>query len=69
MNRVAFISEHASPLAILEGVDNGGQNVYVAELSREFYKQEMPYPSPEQILNAVRKLLQGQPAYQSLVGL
>lgn len=35
MNRVAFISEHASPLAILGGVDNGGQNVYVAELSRE----------------------------------
>lgn len=33
--RVAFISEHASPLAILGGVDNGGQNVYVAELSRE----------------------------------
>ncbi|HVW58864.1 MAG TPA: glycosyltransferase family 1 protein [Puia sp.] len=33
--RVAFISEHASPLAILGGIDNGGQNVYVAELSRE----------------------------------
>lgn len=35
MKRIAFISEHASPLAILGGVDNGGQNVYVAELSRE----------------------------------
>ena len=27
---VAFISEHASPLAALGGVDAGGQNVYVA---------------------------------------
>jgi D-inositol-3-phosphate glycosyltransferase len=33
--RVAFISEHASPLASLGGVDNGGQNVYVAELSTQ----------------------------------
>lgn len=33
--RIAFISEHASPLATLGGVDNGGQNVYVAELSKE----------------------------------
>jgi D-inositol-3-phosphate glycosyltransferase len=32
--KVAFISEHASPLAVLGGVDNGGQNVYVAELAR-----------------------------------
>ena len=27
--RVAMISEHASPLAVLGGVDAGGQNVYV----------------------------------------
>jgi len=33
--RIAFISDHASPLAILGGVDNGGQNVYVAELAKE----------------------------------
>src|ERR1700759_202434 len=33
--RIALISEHASPLAILGGIDNGGQNVYVAELSKE----------------------------------
>ncbi len=32
--RIAFISEHASPLAALGGVDSGGQNVYVAELSK-----------------------------------
>jgi phosphoheptose isomerase len=32
--KVAFISEHASPLASLGGVDSGGQNVYVAELAR-----------------------------------
>lgn len=37
--RVAFISDHASPLASLGGVDNGGQNVYVAELSKELAKK------------------------------
>jgi D-inositol-3-phosphate glycosyltransferase len=35
MKRIAFISEHASPLALLGGIDNGGQNVYVAELSMQ----------------------------------
>lgn len=33
--RIAFISIHASPLALLGGVDSGGQNVYVSELSEE----------------------------------
>jgi len=37
--KIAFISEHASPLAILGGVDNGGQNVYVAELSEQLVKK------------------------------
>ncbi len=32
--RIAFISEHASPLATIGGVHAGGQNVYVAELSK-----------------------------------
>lgn len=32
--RVALISEHASPLALLGGADAGGQNVYVDEVSR-----------------------------------
>jgi glycosyltransferase involved in cell wall biosynthesis len=31
--RIAMISEHASPLAALGGVDAGGQNAHVAELS------------------------------------
>jgi phosphoheptose isomerase len=31
---IALISEHASPLASLGGVDSGGQNVYVAEIGR-----------------------------------
>jgi glycosyltransferase involved in cell wall biosynthesis len=31
--RIALISEHASPLATLGGVDCGGQNVYVSELA------------------------------------
>ena len=33
-NKIAVISEHASPLATLGGVDAGGQNVYVAELAK-----------------------------------
>ena len=33
--RIAFISEHASPLATQGGVDSGGQNVYVAYVARE----------------------------------
>jgi glycosyltransferase involved in cell wall biosynthesis len=35
MERVALVSEHASPLAALGGVDAGGQNVHVAALARE----------------------------------
>lgn len=31
--RIAMISEHASPLAVLGGVDAGGQNVHVAALA------------------------------------
>lgn len=31
--KIAMISEHASPLAVLGGVDAGGQNVHVAALS------------------------------------
>ena len=34
MSRIALISEHASPLAMLGGVDSGGQNVYVGQLAR-----------------------------------
>ncbi len=32
--KVALISDHASPLATLGGVDAGGQNVYVAQLAK-----------------------------------
>jgi glycosyltransferase involved in cell wall biosynthesis/phosphoheptose isomerase len=32
--KIAMVSEHASPLAALGGVDAGGQNVHVAELAR-----------------------------------
>lgn len=32
--RIAMISEHASPLATLGGVDSGGQNVYVGQVAR-----------------------------------
>jgi phosphoheptose isomerase len=32
--KIAFVSEHASPLALLGGADAGGQNVYVDKLAR-----------------------------------
>ena len=32
--RISMVSEHASPLAVLGGVDAGGQNVHVADLAR-----------------------------------
>jgi D-inositol-3-phosphate glycosyltransferase len=32
--RIAMISEHASPLAALGGIDAGGQNVYVAHVAQ-----------------------------------
>ena len=32
--RIGLISEHASPLAVLGGVDSGGQNVYVGQVAR-----------------------------------
>src|SRR3954471_4931710 len=32
--RIALVLEHASPLAVLGGVDAGGQNVHVAALAR-----------------------------------
>lgn len=38
--KIAFISEHASPLAVLGGVDAGGQNVYVAELAKHISKMD-----------------------------
>ncbi len=31
---IAMISEHASPLADLGGVDSGGQNVYIAHVAQ-----------------------------------
>lgn len=34
-NRIAIISEHASPIAELGGADGGGQNVYVAEIATQ----------------------------------
>ncbi|WP_410535622.1 glycosyltransferase [Streptomyces sp. KL2] len=37
--RIAMVSEHASPLAALGGPDAGGQNVYVAQLSKELARR------------------------------
>ncbi len=39
MLRVAMVSEHASPLAVLGGVDAGGQNVHVAALAEAVAQQ------------------------------
>src|SRR3954471_17739854 len=37
--KLAMVSEHASPLAVLGGVDAGGQNVHVAALASAIAKQ------------------------------
>lgn len=37
--RIAFISDHASPLACIGSVDTGGQNVYVAQLAQHLAAQ------------------------------
>jgi D-inositol-3-phosphate glycosyltransferase len=37
--RIAFLSEHASPMALLGGADAGGQNVYVDEVSRNLARR------------------------------
>ena len=37
--RIAFLSEHASPIVALGGADAGGQNVYVSELSRHLARR------------------------------
>ena len=38
MRKIALISEHASPLAAIGGVDSGGQNVYVAHTAQHLAK-------------------------------
>src|SRR3954462_14987901 len=35
MHKIALVSEHASPLALVGGVDAGGQNIYVANVARQ----------------------------------
>jgi glycosyltransferase involved in cell wall biosynthesis len=37
--RIAMVSEHASPICALGGVDSGGQNVYVDQVSRHLARQ------------------------------
>lgn len=39
VRRVAFFSEHASPIALLGSEDAGGQNVYVDEVGRHLARQ------------------------------
>jgi D-inositol-3-phosphate glycosyltransferase len=39
--KVAMVSEHASPLAVLGGVDAGGQNVHVAALASALAKRRV----------------------------
>lgn len=41
MKKIAIISEHASPLALAGSVDSGGQNVYVAHVTRELARAGM----------------------------
>src|SRR5690606_6771865 len=57
MPRIAIVSEHASPLAQVGSVDSGGQNIYVAHISRQlaaqgydvdiFTRLDNPYLPPE----------------------
>jgi glycosyltransferase involved in cell wall biosynthesis len=42
MQKIALISEHASPLAGPGSVDSGGQNIYVAQLARHLAKRGYP---------------------------
>ncbi|HYC43434.1 MAG TPA: glycosyltransferase family 1 protein [Noviherbaspirillum sp.] len=35
MRKIALISEHASPLALIGSTDSGGQNVYVAQIAKQ----------------------------------
>jgi len=35
MRTIAIVSEHASPLGVVGGVDAGGQNIYVANVARQ----------------------------------
>ena len=37
-NTIALISDHASPLAAVGGIDSGGQNVYVAQVARHLVR-------------------------------
>lgn len=39
MQRIALVSEHASPMAAAGGVDSGGQNVYVSAVARELARR------------------------------
>ena len=39
MQRIALVSEHASPLAAAGGIDSGGQNVYVAAVAFELSRR------------------------------
>ena len=39
LTRIAFLSEHASPVALLGGADAGGQNVYIDEVSRNLARR------------------------------
>lgn len=39
IQRIALVSEHASPLAAAGGVDSGGQNVYVGAVARELARR------------------------------
>jgi glycosyltransferase involved in cell wall biosynthesis len=42
MQSIALISEHASPLAALGGIDAGGQNIYVAQVARQLARLGYP---------------------------
>src|SRR3954468_17004586 len=60
--RVAMISEHASPLGTLGGVDSGGQNVYVGQVARHLATRGWEGDVfPRRDAEALPGVVQGQP--------
>ena len=63
--RIAMVSEHASPLAVLGGVDSGGQNVHVADLARALGRQGVEVVG--EVVHVGRELVLGDRLRRSAV--
>lgn len=61
MRTIAIVSEHASPLGTVGGVDAGGQNIYVASIARQLARLGLRVGP--QIELAKERLLPHMPAF------